>query len=163
MSLLSILKKDLHSTHLKVGDKAPFFKGVDDTGKEISLDDFKGKKVVLYFYPKDNTLGCTTQSCNLSDNYELLQKRGYQVIGVSADSVKSHQNFKKKYKLPFPLIADIDKKIISAYDVWGNKFFLGRNFDGIVRTTFIISEAGIIEDVITKVDTKNHTEQIVQP
>ncbi len=162
MSISTILKNKLHSTRLKIGDKAPVFIGIDDEGNKISLADYKGKKVVLYFYPKDNTLGCTNQSCNLTDNYELLQKRGYEVIGVSADSVKSHQKFKAKYHLPFALIADEDKKIIGDYDVWGNKFFLGRYFNGIVRTTFIIDETGIIEDIILSVKTKEHTKQILE-
>jgi len=161
MSIITVLKRQLHSTCLKIGDKAPLFSGIDDSGNTISLTHYKGKKVVLYFYPKDNTLGCTNQSCNLTDNYELLQKRGYEVIGVSADSVKSHQKFKAKYQLPFALVADEDKKIIGDYDVWGNKFFLGKYFNGIVRTTFIISEIGIIEDIILVVKTKEHTKQIL--
>jgi len=150
-----------HITSLKTGDKAPAFIGKDENGKNISLSDFKGKKVVLYFYPKDDTPTCTNEACNLRDNYTLLKKNGYVIIGVSADEEKKHQKFIKKYNLPFPLIADVDKKIITAYDVWGEKLFMGRIFDGIVRTTFIINEKGIIENVITKVDSKNHTEQIV--
>ena len=141
---------------------APQFTLRDQNGKPHSLSDYVGSWMVLYFYPKDNTLGCTNQSCNLTDNYELLQKRGYEVIGVSADSVKSHQKFKAKYHLPFALIADEDKKIIGDYDVWGNKFFLGRYFNGIVRTTFIIDETGIIEDIILSVKTKEHTKQILE-
>ena len=151
-----------HSTSLKEGDKAPDFKGRDQDGKIISLKDFKGKKLVIYFYPKDDTLGCTEESCNLRDNYMLFKKNGYEIIGISADSELKHQKFIKKYSLPFPLIADEDLKIIKAYDVWGYKLFMGREFDGIVRTTFVIDEKGKIEKVITKVNTKQHTSQIMQ-
>jgi len=150
-----------HSTSLKAGDKAPAFSGKDETGKPISLKDFKGKKVVLFFYPKDDTLGCTAEACNLRDNYSLLKKKGYSIIGISADEEKKHKKYIAKYKLPFPLIADVNMEIIKAYDVWGEKLFMGRIFDGIVRTTFIIDEKGKLEKVITKVDTKNHTEQIL--
>lgn len=150
-----------HSTSLKAGDKAPAFSGKDETGKIISLKDFKGKKVVLFFYPKDDTPGCTAEACNLRDNYSLLKKKGYVLIGVSADEEKKHQKFKAKYQLPFPLIADVNMEIIKTYDVWGEKLFMGRLFDGIIRTTFIIDEKGKLEKVITKVDTKNHTEQIL--
>jgi thioredoxin-dependent peroxiredoxin len=149
-------------TTLKQGDKAPEFSGKDQNGKPISLRDFKGHKLVLYFYPKDNTPGCTDEACNLRDNYQLMLKKGYKVIGVSADDEKSHQKFIEKFKLPFPLIADTDKSIINAYGVWGRKKFMGREFDGILRTTFIINESGIIEEVISKVDTKNHFSQIVK-
>lgn len=150
-----------YSTHLKAGERAPDFKANDQTGKEISLADFKGKKVVLYFYPKDDTPSCTNQACNLRDNYALLKKKGYTVLGVSADEEKKHVKFTKKYDLPFQLLADVDKKIINAYDVWGEKLFMGRIFDGIVRTTFIIDEKGMIERVIKDVKTKTHTEQIL--
>ena len=150
-----------HSTSLKEGDKAPDFKGRDQDGKIISLKDFKGKKLVIYFYPKDDTPGCTEESCNLRDNYMLFKKNGYEIIGISADSELKHQKFIKKYSLPFPLIADEDLKIIKAYDVWGYKQFMGREFDGIVRTTFVINEKGILEKVITKVLTKEHTNQIL--
>ncbi len=148
-------------TTLKPGDKAPDFKGKDENGKEIKLADFKGSKLVIYFYPKDSTPGCTSQSCNLRDNYDLLLNKGYKVVGVSADSEKSHQKFKEKNNLPFPLIADTEKAILNAFGVWGPKKFMGRTFDGIHRTTFIIDEKGVIEDVIAKVDTKNHTAQII--
>ncbi len=148
-------------THLKPGDKAPAFKGKDQNGQPISLDDFNGSKLVMYFYPKDSTPGCTSQACNLRDNYELLLKNGYKVAGVSADSEKSHQKFIEKHKLPFPLIADTDKEIVKAYGVWGPKKFMGRVFDGINRTTFVIDEQGIISEVITKVQTKDHTAQII--
>jgi len=144
---------------LKAGDLAPYFKGTTQDGTIITLKDFKGKKLVLYFYPKDNTPGCTAQACNLKDNFDILLKKGFAVIGVSADTESSHQKFIEKYKLPFPLIADTNKEIIKAYGVWGPKKFMGKTFDGIIRTTFIISEEGIITDVISKVDTKNHVSQ----
>lgn len=149
-------------TRLKKGDKAPDFKAKDQEGNIISLKNFKGKKLVLFFYPKDNTPGCTNEVCNLRDNYTALQKAGYSIVGVSADDEKKHKKFINKFKLPFPLIADTDKKVIEAYDVWGEKKFMGLIFDGIVRTTFVIDEEGIIEQVITTVDTKNHTEQILE-
>ena len=148
-------------THLKEGDKAPDFVGRDQNGNTISLKDFKGKKVVLYFYPKDDTSGCTAESCNLRDNNKILKNKGFEVIGVSADTEESHQKFIKKYDLPFPLIADTDKKICNAYGVWGEKKFMGKTYDGIHRVTFVISENGIIEKIFTKVDTKNHTEQVL--
>lgn len=148
-------------TRLKSGDKAPDFKGKDQDGTTISLKDFKGKKLVLYFYPKDNTPGCTAEACNLRDNYTALKKKGYEIVGVSADDDKIHKKFIDKYQLPFPLIADINKKVIEAYDVWGEKKFMGKVYDGIIRTTFLIDEKGIIEKVISKVDTKNHSEQII--
>lgn len=148
-------------THLKKGDKAPEFTGKDQNGNTISLKDFKGKKLVIYFYPKDNTPGCTAQACNLRDNYESLLEKGYQVIGVSADSQQSHQKFIEKHNLPFPLIADTEKEILNLYGVWGPKQFMGRTFDGIHRTTFVIDETGTIEEVIEKVKTKEHTAQII--
>jgi peroxiredoxin Q/BCP len=130
--------------HLKIGDKAPIFSGVDQNDQTISLNTYKGKKVVLYFYPKDDTPGCTAQACNLRDNHDSLIKAGIQVIGVSADSVKSHVKFTEKYHLPFPLIADEDKEIIQQYGVWGEKKFMGKVYDGIHRTTFLIDETGTI-------------------
>jgi peroxiredoxin Q/BCP len=148
-------------THLKRGDKAPMFIGKNQEGKEISLSQYAGKKVVLYFYPKDSTPGCTTQACNLRDNYEMLLSKGYNVIGISADSEQSHQKFIDKYNLPFPLISDTSKEIIMAFGVWGPKKFMGKLYDGIHRTTFIINENGIIDEVIDKVDTKTHTDQIL--
>lgn len=148
-------------TTLKKGDKAPDFKGVDQNGAAISLENFKGKKVVLYFYPKDNTPGCTAEACSLRDNYEVLLDKGYVVLGVSPDGEKSHQKFIANYNLPFPLIADTDKVIANAFGVWGPKKFMGRTYDGIHRTTFIIDEKGLIEEVIEKVDTKNHANQII--
>ncbi len=149
-------------THLKSGDKAPEFSGKDQDGNPVSLSDFKGNKLVLYFYPKDSTPGCTTQACNLRDNYDLLLKQGYKVLGVSADSEKSHQKFIEKNNLPFPLIADTEKEILQSYGVWGEKKMMGKTFMGTNRTTFIIDEEGIIEDVISKVKTKDHTAQIVE-
>ncbi|MGQ0829013.1 MAG: thioredoxin-dependent thiol peroxidase [Bacteroidota bacterium] len=149
-------------TKLKKGDKAPDFKAKDQNGKVVSLKDFRGQKLVLFFYPKDNTPGCTNEVCNLRDNYAALKKKGYSIVGISADDEKKHTKFIKKFDLPFSLLADVDKKVIDAYDVWGEKHFMGLTFDGIVRTTFVIDEKGIIEEVITKVDTKNHTEQILE-
>jgi len=150
-----------HVTVLKEGDKAPDFKGENEEGKLVSLKDFEGKKLVIYFYPKDDTPGCTLESCNLRDNYTELKNKGYEVIGISADSVEKHQKFIKKYKLPFSLIADADRKIIKAYDVWGAKRIFGIPFKGIVRTTFVIDEKGIISKIIKDVNTLNHTNQII--
>jgi peroxiredoxin Q/BCP len=150
-----------HITSLKVGDKAPHFEGMDQDGKLIALEDFKGKKLVLYFYPKDDTPGCTKEACNLRDNYAGLKKKGYAIVGVSADTEKKHKKFIDKYKLPFSLLADVEKETIKAYDVWGEKKFMGRTFDGIIRTTFVIDEKGKIERIITDVDTQNHTDQIL--
>lgn len=150
-----------YSTSLKNGDKAPDFKGIDQDGNVIALKDFKGKKLVIYFYPKDDTPGCTAEACNLRDNYAALKKKGYAIVGISADDEKKHKKFIDKYKLPFPLIADVDREIILAFDVWGEKKFMGKVYDGIVRTTFVIDEKRKIEKVISKVDTKNHTEQIL--
>ena len=146
---------------LNIGDKAPEINAVDQNGNQITLDQYKGKKVVLYFYPKDMTPGCTAQSCNLSDNYMLLQKNGYDVIGVSCDSIKRHQKFIEKHSLPFNLISDEDQKVVNDYGVWQLKKFMGREYMGIVRTTFLIDEKGIIEDIIEKVNTKDHTSQII--
>ena len=146
---------------LKVGDKAPAINAKDQNGNEISLAQFKGKKVVLYFYPKDSTPGCTKEACNFRDNYKALQKKGYEVVGVSADSEKSHIKFIEKYELPFPLIADTDHKVVNDYGVWGLKKFMGREYMGINRTTFLIDEKGKIEKLIEKVDTENSTEQIL--
>lgn len=147
---------------LKEGDKAPDFGVVDQNGIVRHLSEFKGKKVILYFYPKDLTPGCTVESCNLRDNYSDLIKKGFEVVGVSADDEKKHNRFIEKYDLPFTLLADVDKKVINAYGVWGPKKFMGKTYDGIHRTTFVINEEGIIEKVIEKVKTKNHTEQILE-
>ena len=146
---------------LQIGDKAPAINAVDQNGNNITLKHYLGKKVVLYFYPKDMTPGCTAQSCNLSDNYKALQKNGYDVIGVSCDSVKRHKKFIDKYNLPFNLISDEDQKVVNDYGVWQLKKFMGREYMGIVRTTFIIDEKGLIINVITKVHTKDHTSQII--
>ncbi|HET6244100.1 MAG: thioredoxin-dependent thiol peroxidase [Bacteroidetes bacterium] len=148
-------------THLKQGDKAPDFTGVDQDGNLVSLSDFKDKMLVLYFYPKDNTPGCTLQACNLRDNYSVLKSKGISILGVSADSEEKHRKFIEKYDLPFPLLADTDKKICKAYGVWGEKKFMGKVFDGIHRSTFLIDENSLIRALITKVTTKNHTEQIL--
>jgi peroxiredoxin Q/BCP len=145
---------------LEEGMKAPGFNGIDQNGKEINLKDFSGKKVVLYFYPKDNTPGCTAEACNLRDNQDSFLRNGFVVIGVSPDSEKSHKGFAGKFSLPFPLIADTSKKILNDYGVWGEKKMYGRSFMGVIRTTFIIDEKGIIEKIITKVDTSEHTKQI---
>lgn len=147
-------------TELKEGQKAPFFEGTDQSGNIIKLDDFKGKKLLLYFYPKDNTPGCTNEACNLRDNYKDLLAKGFAIVGVSADSEKSHQKFAGKYDLPFPLIADPEKKIIKDYGVLGKKKLYGKISMGLHRTTFIIDEKGFIEKIIKKVDTKNHSRQI---
>lgn len=146
---------------LKEGDKAPYFKGIDQEGKEISLDDYKGKKLVLYFYPKDNTSGCTAEACNLNDHYADLSDKGYEVLGVSPDSPASHLKFIAKNNLAFNLIADTEKKILETYGVWAEKSMYGRKYMGVLRTTFVIDEKGIIAKVITKVDTKNHTAQLL--
>ncbi len=145
-----------------IGDPAPEFSAVDQDGNTITLSQFRGKKVVLYFYPKDNTPGCTAEACDLRDNYDNLIQKGYQVIGVSADSQHSHQNFIKKYDLPFPLISDTDKKVLQAYNAWGEKKNYGKTYMGIIRKTYIISEDGIIENIIEKVDTKEHSKQIFE-
>ncbi|WP_448528930.1 thioredoxin-dependent thiol peroxidase [Raineya sp.] len=148
---------------LKVGDKAPLFEAKDQNSKTIALADFlgKGKKIVLYFYPKDDTSGCTAQACNLRDNYEMLLQNNFQVIGISVDDEKSHQKFITKYNLPFPLVADTDHKVVEAYGVWQEKSMYGKKYMGTVRTTFIINSEGIIEKIIDKVKTKEHTEQIL--
>lgn len=148
-------------TTLKVGDKAPDFSVKDETGKTVNLKDYLGKKLVLFFYPQANTPTCTVEACNLSDNYKLLKKYGYEVLGVSADTQRKQQNFKKKYNFPYPLLADTEKEVINAYGVWGPKKFMGREFDGIHRTTFLIDEKGFIEKVIEKVKSKEHTAQIL--
>jgi len=147
---------------LNIGDKAPAFEGIDQNGNNISLGQFSGSKVVLYFYPKDDTPGCTAEACNLRDNYQLLLDKGFRIVGVSADSAASHQKFADKYSLPFPLIPDTEKKILNDYGVWGKKKFMGREYDGINRMTFIISEDGHILHIFDKVKTKDHTEQILE-
>lgn len=147
---------------LKVGDKAPNFEALDEQGNTIKLSDYKGKKLVVFFYPKASTPGCTVEACNLRDNYEILKEKGYELLGVSADSAKRQSNFKNRYSFPFPLLADEDKAVINAFGVWGEKKFMGRTYDGIHRKTFVIDENGIIERVIDKVKTKHHTSQILE-
>lgn len=148
-------------THLKAGDKAPNFSGQDESGNTVSLSDYKGKKLVVFFYPKASTPGCTAEACNLNDNFDRFKSQGYEILGVSADSVKRQSNFKDKYGFKYPLIADEDKSVINAFGVWGPKKFMGKEYDGIHRTTFVIDENGVLENVITKVKTKAHTEQIL--
>ncbi len=148
-------------THLKVGDPAPDFEAKDQNGNLVKLSDFKGKKIILYFYPKDLTPACTAEAINLTENYETLKVKGYEVIGVSTDDEKKHQKFIEKYNIPYTLIADTDKKVVNLYGVWGPKKFMGREYEGIHRTTFVIDENGIIEKIIEKVNTKDHTNQIL--
>ena len=147
---------------LQVGDTVPFFSVSDDRGNTQELSDYKGKKLVIFFYPKANTPGCTAEACDLRDHYKELQKAGYALLGVSADSEKMQRNFSDKYDFPFPLLADEDKQVINAFGVWGLKKFMGREYDGIHRMTFIIDEAGVVERVIQKVKTKEHAAQILE-
>ncbi len=148
-------------TQLKVGDKAPVFKGLNQKGKEVSLSDFSGKKLILYFYPKDNTPGCTAESCNLSDNYNAWLEKGFEVVGVSPDSVQSHEKFAGKFGFKFNLIADTEKEILQAFGVWGEKSMYGKKYMGVLRTTFVIDEKGVIVEIFEKVETKDHTNQII--
>ena len=147
--------------HLTEGTVAPPFEGMTQDGRIISLGDFKGKKLILYFYPKDNTPGCTAEACDLSENYDFWLSKGVEIVGVSPDSSSSHQKFIEKYGLRFNLIADTEKKILQDYGVWGEKMNYGKTYMGVIRTTFLINEIGIIEKIFKKVDTKKHTEQIV--
>lgn len=147
---------------LQIGDTAPNFKSVDQAGNSISLADYKGKKLVLFFYPKASTPGCTVEACNLRDNYSRFTALGYDVLGVSADSAKRQSNFKEKHGFPYPLLADEDKSVINAFGVWGPKKFMGKEYNGIHRTTFVIDADGLIEDIIFKVKTKQHTSQILK-
>ena len=147
---------------LKIGDKAPEFKGIVEDGSLVSLQDYEGRKLVLYFYPKDNTPGCTAQACNLTENQDLLKAAGFEILGVSADTTKKHQNFIKKFSLGFPLIADEEKVIINSFGVWGPKKFMGKEYEGIHRVTFLIDESGRIENIFTKVKTKDHAKQILE-
>lgn len=149
-------------SNLKIGDPAPAFTAPDQDGNMVSLDQFRGKKLVLYFYPKDNTPGCTAEACDLRDNYERFRNEGYEILGVSADSQKSHQNFIKKHELPFRLLSDVDKEVLQAYNAWGEKKNYGRTYMGVIRKTFIISGEGKIENIIEKVKTKEHTKQIFE-
>ena len=147
---------------LETGQKAPNFEGLDENGNAIKLSDFAGSKLILYFYPKDNTPGCTAESCDLRDNYQMWLDKGYKVVGVSPDSEKSHKKFIAKFNLSFPLIADTEKKIIKDYGAWGLKKLYGREYEGLLRMTFVIDEKGVIEQVFTKVKTKEHTKQILE-
>ena len=146
---------------LQKGDKAPAFSGTDQNGNSVTLDGFKGKKVILYFYPKDSTPGCTKEACNLRDNYQDLIDKGFTVVGVSPDNEKSHQNFISKYSLPFHLIADTDKNILKKYEAWGLKKMYGKEYEGVLRTTFIIDEQGSIAKIIKKVNTKEPVKQLL--
>lgn len=149
---------------MQVGDKAPDYLGLDENGKEVHLSDYRGKKVVLYFYPKDMTSGCTTEACNLRDNYATLQKEGYAVIGVSVDDAKSHQKFIEKNQLPFTLVADTDHKLVETFGVWGEKSMYGRKYMGTFRTTFILNGEGVVERIISpkEIKVKEHAAQILQ-
>ena len=149
-------------TTLRVGDIAPNFEALDQQGNTIKLSGYKGKKLVLFFYPKASTPGCTMEACNLRDNYQVFLAKGYDVLGVSADSAKRQQNFINKNELPFPLLVDEDKVVINAFGVWGSKKFMGREYEGIHRATFVIDENSVINDIITKVKTKEHTNQILK-
>lgn len=147
---------------LQEGDKAPEFSGIDQDGNSISSTDYQGKKWIVFFYPKASTPGCTNEVCNLRDNYQELKKQGYALLGVSADSEKRQKNFHSKHKLPFPLLADENKEVIEAFGVWGPKKFMGRQYDGIHRMTFVINENGVVDRVISKVKTKDHAAQILE-
>ena len=150
------------ATHLEPGQPAPDFIGKDQNGNTIALKDLKGKKVVLYFYPQDDTPACTTQACNLRDNFQVLQKEGYVIIGISPDDMASHKKFEEKYRLPFPLLADPQHKIIEKYGVWGEKNLYGRKYMGLHRTTFVIDEKGRIIKILKKPKTKMHAEEILK-
>lgn len=147
--------------HLNVGDKAPKFKGQIQDGTVVSNENYLGKKLILFIYPKDNTPGCNNENCNLRDNYVVLKEKGFELLGLSADSKEKHTKFREKYELPFDLIADEDKEVLNAFGVWGLKKFMGKEYDGIHRTTFIINEEGIITNIYKKVKTKEHAEQIL--
>jgi len=150
------------ATHLQVGQKAPAFTGIDQDGKKVSLSELKGSKLVLYFYPEDDTPTCTIQACNLRDNYSLLKKNGFKVIGVSPDAEDKHRKFREKYDLPFTLLADPQHKIIEKYGVWGEKNLYGRKYMGIHRTTFVIDENGVIQKIFLRPKNKAHAEEIVK-
>jgi peroxiredoxin Q/BCP len=148
-------------TTLKKGDQAPQFSGLDQDGKSHSLADYAGKKLVVFFYPKANTPGCTAEACDLRDNFARFESQNYALLGVSADNAKAQANFKNKFEFPFPLLADEDKSVIQAFGVWGPKKFMGKEYDGIHRTTFVIDEKGVLLDVITDVKTKTHASQLL--
>ena len=148
-------------THLKEGDIAPDFKGLNELGEEVKLADFRGKKLVLFFYPKDNTPGCTMEACSLRDNFDVLREHGFEMLGVSADSQRKHQNFINKFSFQFQLLSDTEKEVCKAYGVWGDKSMFGKLFQGIKRTTFIIDEEGKIDKIFAKVRTMNHAQQIL--
>ena len=147
---------------LQIGDPAPAFATTDQNGNAVELADFQGKKVVLYFYPKDDTPGCTAQACSLRDSYDAMLARGYVVLGVSVDDEKSHKKFANKYNLPFPLLADTNHALVEAYGVWVEKSMYGKTYMGTARTTFVIDERGVIQEIISKIDTKNHAEQVLK-
>jgi peroxiredoxin Q/BCP len=155
------LKTEKYMGYLKIGEKAPDFTAKNQDGKDINLSDFKGKKVILYFYPKDDTQGCTAEACNLRDNYDNLINRGFEVIGVSPDGEKSHTKFVTKYNLQFNLVADTSKVILKKYGAWGTKMMYGKEYEGVLRTTYVINEEGKIEKIIEKVNTGDHTKQIL--
>jgi thioredoxin-dependent peroxiredoxin len=149
-------------SHLKEGDPAPDFTVQDEKGAQISLSDFRGKKLILFFYPKDDTPGCTAENCDLRDNYALLLSKGYAVLGVSPDNAKKHEGFKAKYTLPFPLVPDTGQELLKLYGAWGQKQMYGRSYEGVIRTTFVVDEEGKVAKVFSKVDTKNHSAQIIK-
>lgn len=154
------MSQHIDATHLKIGDKAPNFQAQNEHEEQLTLESFKGKKLILYFYPKDNTPGCTNEACNFKENYASLKADGFEVLGVSPDSSKKHQNFIAKYDLPFSLLVDDEHNVMKDYGVWGRKKFMGKESTGVLRTTFIIDENGVIEHIIEKVKTKEATEQI---
>lgn len=158
----SLLKNDYFCVMLEIGTKAPAFVAADENGNEVALSDFAGKKLVLYFYPKDSTPGCTAEACDLRDNYERFISLGYEVLGVSKDSAASHRRFIEKYSLPFHLISDPDCTVLKSYEAWGKKKFMGKEVTGTLRTSYIIDEQGIIVEAISKVDTKNHSAQLLK-
>ncbi len=147
--------------HLNEGDAAPAFSGTIDNGETVSLADYAGKKLILFFYPKDNTPGCTAEACSLRDSYGELQSLGYELLGVSPDTERKHQNFRNKFNLPFPLLADTEREVMNAFGVWGPKKFMGREYDGVHRTTFVIDEEGNVAKIIRKVKTRDHAHQIL--
>lgn len=147
---------------LKIGDQAPDFKLFDQNKNEVTLAGLKGKKVIIYFYPKDDTPGCTSEACNFRDNYQYWISKGYTILGISPDSIASHQDFIDKFDLPFTLLSDPDKDVIKAYGAWGLKKLYGREYEGLIRSTFVLNEAGIVEEIFTSVKTKEHTEQIIK-